>query len=55
MLTNTVYIYLISFLILFVVGSIIQYKYFNRFDKKDDKKAKENLGESDEKNKLLQK
>jgi len=48
--------YLIGFLILFVIGTIVQYKYFNRFNKKDDdKKSKENLGEKDEKKNLLSK
>lgn len=50
MLTNSVYMYLCGFLIIFLAGAIIQYKYFNRFDKKSDdkdKKTRANLGEDE--------
>lgn len=43
--------YLCGFLIIFLAGAIIQYKYFNRFDKKKDssenKKLKANNGEDE--------
>ncbi len=48
-MTSSVYMYLVGFIILFIAGAIIQYKYFNRFDNKNetDPKHKADLGEKE--------